>query len=135
MALNAAKGRLRSVLARGINVPVFTLIHRAECVKKERVLWCYIEGLYATRAYPLDSNGPKIGMTETLKRLATFNATNPHDAESLKECAETVGLRSRVCGVGFKGVVSDACKETAELFDGLCLGELSRIAVVRQTLC
>lgn len=114
--INAARGRLKTILHRGLYEPVDRMLASATCSYREKVLWQYFKALTETRAWPIESAAGKCGMRILLDRLKNFEYWDPHEEGSCKDpyCSR---------GMEFTVSVEAAIKETEEYFKGLCLGQ------------
>jgi hypothetical protein len=112
--LNAARGRLRSVLHRELYDCVDRLLGRATCSLKKDVLWAYFFALNQTRSWPLERWAKKYSIQQLLENLEEFEYVDPHPNGI---CSD------RACGQDFTLVVRKAIDHTGSHFDGLCLGK------------
>ncbi|KAL8644942.1 MAG: hypothetical protein Q9226_007517 [Calogaya cf. arnoldii] len=110
--LNAAKGRLRTVIHRDLYVPNDKLL-KAECKCKAEALWRYERALTDCHAWPLEKVAQYTSMHEILERLLKFIYTPDSDA-----CGS--------CRLGYGTSVNRARSHTAVYFTGLCLDCMNR---------
>lgn len=112
--LNAARGRLKSVLHGKLYDCVDTLLEFAACHLRKDVLWGYFTALNQTQSWPLERYAARYSTQELLENLESFDYVDPHPRRT---CADDC------CGQNFNKVVRKAIEATGSLFDGLCLGE------------
>lgn len=112
--LNAARGRLKSVLHGKLYDCVDTLLEFAACHLRKDVLWGYFTALNQTQSWPLERYAARYCIQELLENLESFDYVDPHPRRT---CADDC------CGQNFNKVVRKAIEATGSLFDGLCLGE------------
>ncbi|KAL8912489.1 MAG: hypothetical protein Q9171_002502 [Xanthocarpia ochracea] len=105
--LNAAKGRLRTVLHRDLYEPNDQLL-RADCICKAETLWGYEKALTLCGAWPLERVAQHTAMYQILELLRTFSYTPPSEA-----CSS--------CRQNYKSIVEGAESRSRCYFDGLCL--------------
>ncbi|KAL8691726.1 MAG: hypothetical protein Q9218_003119 [Villophora microphyllina] len=110
--LNAAKGRLRTVLFRGLWGPCHHLLE-SKCSCKEKTLFDYQKHLYSIDVWPLETVFLKKSINEILLNLGKFNYEAPMSA-----CGQ--------CRQDYKGIVERVIAMVKEYFDGLCLDCLDR---------
>jgi hypothetical protein len=106
--LNAAKGRLRTILHRELFKPIKAFYDEARCKCKMSTDFMYHQALYRTKAWPLDdswtSNSPKV----ILDRLDDFSF-------------RLLDSRCSSCNQDYKLLVKNTKKKTQGHFHGLCL--------------
>ncbi|KAI4198733.1 MAG: hypothetical protein LQ348_001981 [Seirophora lacunosa] len=105
--LNAAKGRLRTVLFRGLWVPCENLL-KARCTCKEKSLFGYQHHLYIIQVWPLETVFLRKSIDQILANLARFSFEAP-----AKACV--------TCRQNYKGIVAEVASSVRNYFDGLCL--------------
>ncbi|KAL8978900.1 MAG: hypothetical protein Q9205_005635 [Flavoplaca limonia] len=105
--LNAAKGRLRTVLHKDLYGPNDRLL-RATCTCKAESLWGYEKALTDCKAWPLERLVQVTSMAVILERLTRFKYALPSTA-----CSD--------CRQNYHSVVKGAISHTSGYFDGLCL--------------
>ncbi|KAK5124014.1 hypothetical protein LTR85_002211 [Meristemomyces frigidus] len=110
--LNAAKGRLKTILHRNLYNPIDDLLKRARCRCKANVLYAFEQGLANTGAWPLETAFLNNSVERVLKFLDNF--PGPHTF-----IPQTCG--ARYCSFDFAYVVGNARMECKRYFDGLCL--------------
>ena len=110
--INAAKGRLRTILHRGLFKPVKELL-KASCKCKEKTMFGFIEALDGTGVWPLDEVWHKKPVEEILDSLDAFS----YDPAA-KHC--------RSCRKNYNFTVKSAVNMTRKYFDGLCLDCMDR---------
>ena len=116
--LNAAKGRLRTVIHNGLFRPNEKLL-MASCKCKETTLFGYEKALYTIEVWPLERTCQKSPMTTILQRLDNFSFEARKDA-------------CRSCRTKYKELVATAQKTTRSYFDGLCLDCMDRTKSVTE---
>lgn len=109
--LNAAKGRLRTILHRNLYRPIEDLLKRARCRCKANVLYAYEQGLANTGAWPVETVFLNNSVERVLRMLESF---------STAFVPQTCG--SGFCTFNFDSIVREARTEVKKYFDGLCLG-------------
>ena len=110
--LNAAKGRLQTVLHRGLFEPCDHLFKAKYACRKE-TLYDYQNHLFDIGVWPLETIFMKTYMTEILQNLTKFE----YEAKS-SACGE--------CRRDYKGMVKRIRERVLKYFDGLCLDCLDR---------
>ena len=111
--LNAAKGRLKTILHRGLYDPIDNLLKRAKCGCKEKTLYAYELALSNTGVWPLETAFLRKSMNEILSKLGGFPRPNTR-----------VPYMCHDCSIDFGNTVRKAVEDTRGYFDGLCLGKL-----------
>ena len=114
LQLNAAKGRLKTMLHRGLYNPIDHLLKRALCRCKYNVLYAYEHYLTCTGAWPLEHAFLKENVNDVLRKYDNF-------ASARVLVPQTCG--SMCCSFDFTAEVVAAKNETRKYFDGLCLGK------------
>ncbi|KAK3718302.1 hypothetical protein LTR37_005115 [Vermiconidia calcicola] len=107
--INAAKGRLKSILHDGLYTPIEKLLESSRCSCKEHTLYAYQKSLTNTEAWPLEKKFSKNSITALHDKLEGFS----HTALVPKMCYD--------CRIDFGHVVHEAVRNTSSYFDGLCL--------------
>ena len=110
--LNAAKGRLRTVLHRGLFEPCESMF-RATCSCRNETLYDYQNHLYDIGVWPLETIFMKHSMSEILERLDDFSYEAKPEA--------CLGCRKN-----YQAHVEEVASELDEYIDGLCLDCLDR---------
>jgi hypothetical protein len=124
--VNAARGRLKTILHRGLYNEVDRLLEKVRCPFRKDILWEYFTALNKTRSWPLERYMAKESICGLLSNLESFEYHDPH-------LGRVCNWPS--CGQDFKQVVNRAIDDTARLFNGLCLGmSLSQIRYFFQIL-
>jgi hypothetical protein len=108
--LNAAKGRLKTILHRNLYHPIERLLSQAKCECKAEALYAYELALHNTGAWPLES----AFLANTVHDI--LNMLNRFDSKHLPQMC-------RECDLDYKDTVTHAVAETRNYFDGLCLGK------------
>lgn len=111
--LNAARGRLKSILHRALYDCVDVLLKHAVCNLRKDVLWGYFTALNRTMSWPLERFAKRYSMQQLLENLEAFDYADPHPYR---------GCTDDSCGQDFTMVVGSAIDVTGTFFDGLCLG-------------
>jgi hypothetical protein len=111
--LNAARGRLKSILHRQLYDCVDVLLESAHCELRKDVLWGYFTALNKTQSWPLERFASRFSIQELLENLEAFDYVDPHPHRTCKDFC---------CGQDFNIVVRKAIDVTGSHFDGLCLG-------------
>ncbi|KAK0513132.1 hypothetical protein JMJ35_004118 [Cladonia borealis] len=110
--LNAAKGRLRTVLHRGLFRPCEHLFS-ANCKCRKETLYDYQKHLVDIDVWPLETVFQRTPMNEILDRLEKFNFE-----AKLSACG--------ACRRDYKSPVEETVEFVRYYFDGLCLDCLNR---------
>lgn len=110
--MNAAKGRLRTVMHSRLYEPIESLL-RANCTCKEKSLYGYEKALYDLEVWPLERVAQKHTMASILDRLDRFTYKPHKDA-----CMS--------CHKDYSSIVRKAQAYTKTYFDGLCLDCMSK---------
>ena len=112
--MNAARGRLKSILHRQLYDCVDELLGYAQCKFRKDVLWGYFTALNRTRSWPLERFAKRYSIQQLLDNLEAFNYDDPHPKQPCWDYS---------CGQDFTWVVTKAIEVTGSHFEGLCLGE------------
>lgn len=110
--LNAAKGRLRTVILNELFRPNENLLRRG-CRCKETTLFGYEKELYTIQVWPLERAHQRSSMSTILELLNRFSFEAKENA-----CV--------VCRKDYRKIVEDAQVKTRHYFDGLCLDCMDR---------
>lgn len=110
--LNAAKGRLKTVLHRALYNPIDKLLKLANCPCKAETLFAYELALSNTGAWPLESAFLNNSVHEIVNKLDMFEIKN-------------LPQRCHDCGYNYAEAVRKAVDDARRYFDGLCLGEFT----------
>jgi hypothetical protein len=105
--LNAAKGRLRTILHRELFKPV-KAFYNASCRCRMLTEYMYHQALYRTRAWPLDDSWTSKSPNVVLDRLDNFHVRLLHS-------------NCELCSQDYEASVMAAKRKTQTYFDGLCL--------------
>ncbi|KAL8678703.1 MAG: hypothetical protein Q9186_004978 [Xanthomendoza sp. 1 TL-2023] len=105
--LNAARGRLRTIVHRDLYVANEELL-KASCKCKAETLFGYEKRLTDIEVWPIEKVFQKSSMATTIDRLAKFSY-EPHSSAC------------RDCRKDYKALVQVAREKTKRYFDGLCL--------------
>lgn len=106
--LNAAKGRLRTVLHRELFEPNEELL-KANCRCKEKTLYGYEKELYRIKVWRLERVAQRNSIRAILDCLDCFSYAAP------------AGACSTFCQNNYKAIVAIGQELTRDYFDGLCL--------------
>lgn len=105
--LNAAKGRLKTIIHRGLFTPNEKLL-KATCSCKEVTLFNYEKALYTIQVWPLERVALREPMTTIIERLNKF-----HFEAKKNACVS--------CRSDYQRTVGLVRDNTRNYFDGLCL--------------
>ncbi|KAL8819257.1 MAG: hypothetical protein Q9223_002265 [Gallowayella weberi] len=105
--LNAARGRLRTIVSRGLYIPAKSLL-KASCTCKEKTLFGYMKRLTDIDVWPFEEVAQKSSITTITNRLVKFSY-EPHPTA----CGG--------CQKEYNKIVDDTRAKTNEYFDGLYL--------------
>lgn len=108
--VNAAKGRLKTILHRELYNPIDKLLKHDKCDCKEKVLYAYEKALTDTGAWPLETAYVRQSMYGILRKLRSF-----------PDGKEPTSRGHAYCSFNFASTVENAVSETSNYFDGLCL--------------
>jgi len=124
--LNAARGRLRTVVFETLYAPVKKMLadDSNRCQYKEKVLWAYLKALEQTTVWPSERVSHGCSIDSILSNLRRFEYTDPHP-DGTQTCF--------TCKGGFERAVQVAIDRTRSYFDGLCLGKCS-LPTLRYTI-
>ncbi|KAI2717753.1 hypothetical protein CBS147332_4633 [Penicillium roqueforti] len=112
--LNAARGRLRTVLQRSLFGDLNMTLDKAHCGCAAESMFAYFRELHHIRVKPLDSDIYKNCVSDILNRLANFNEDNMAKRKpSVQRCV--------VCPFSWKRTVEYARRLVDGYFHGLCL--------------
>ncbi|RHZ63233.1 uncharacterized protein CDV56_107643 [Aspergillus thermomutatus] len=132
--LNAAKGRLRTILHQALFNRVNQIVDVATCACKERTVFDYLKELQRIEVSPLDMSSTKASVADMLDRLGQYDGakTRAHAVSS----NDTSGIQSRQspcfeCRLDGKVIVQRAISRVASYFDGLCLDCMDRTKGLR----
>ena len=106
--MNAAKGRLRTILHQKLYEPIDKLL-RSTCSCKAETLWGYEKALTICGAWPIEQKGRVYSINAILDGLERFKYTVPDTV-----CDST-------CRRDFDKIVQDARETIQVYFLGLCL--------------
>lgn len=76
--MNAARGRLKSILHRQLYECVDILLENATCKLRKDVLWGYFTALNKTKSWPLERYAKRYSIHELLENLEEFEYADPH---------------------------------------------------------
>ncbi|KAK5164092.1 uncharacterized protein LTR77_010183 [Saxophila tyrrhenica] len=107
--VNAAKGRLRTILHRGLYEPIESILRSTMCDEHPKSLFFYELALTHTGAWPIESKFLNNNVDTMLRKLANFRDPPKRDAGCLQ------------CNDDFAGSVTEATRKTSDYFDGCCL--------------
>ncbi|KAK3718872.1 hypothetical protein LTR37_004788 [Vermiconidia calcicola] len=112
--INAAKGRLKGILFRGLYKPIKDSFTGPHCDCKFKTYYTYEQALFKTGAWPLEDTFLYNSITKLLRMLGNFMLGNFRSkAVGPEMCAK--------CRFDVHKVVPEALSETSDSFDGLCL--------------
>ena len=114
--LNAARGRLKTILHRSLYSPIGKLLNEATCSSKEKVEYGYQKSLFRVGVWPLEMKYMHYSMHTILEKLEEFPGP---DAPVVETCK---GTRC-CCAFNASDTVRSAVSACRDYFDGLCLGE------------
>lgn len=120
-ALNAAKGRLRTILHRALYDPIESTLERGVSPRTLMSLFAYETALSKTGAWPVEKKAPHFGIIALMTMLEAFETPEPSELGRLG-CREH-DYKFTIADFGEN--VFDALKETGGYFDGLCLDCMS----------
>jgi len=119
--LNAARGRLKTILHRNLYNPINSLLKNTTCQCKAETLYAYELALSNTGAWPLETAFLSNSIHQIMLYLDNFKG---HRDQPSKMCGD--------CRFNFQKAVSDATDAGREYFDGLCLGKPSTQPLSKQ---
>ncbi|CAG8090788.1 unnamed protein product, partial [Penicillium nalgiovense] len=112
--LNAARGRLRTILQRSLFEDVNVTIDHVRCACAAGHIFSYMRELHRIGVRPLDSDIHKNCVREILDRLAAFDEDKMANRQpSMQKCS--------LCSRSWKPIVQYARRQVESYFDGLCL--------------
>lgn len=114
-ALNAARGRLRTILHRSIHRPKIELV-RASCECSAHINKGYEMALYQAKIWPFEEIEKTDSMGTILRRIPTFRYEAPESA-----CEDSCHKNKN-----YNKLVDEAGTEVETYFGGLCLDCLDR---------
>ena len=106
--LNAARGRLKTIVFYPLYAPIKSLLLHNDCKCAEGVAAGYQRALLATDSWPLEEIGHKKAMRALLDNLQKFKYKKPESA-----CMS--------CHRNYEAIVKEVIVRTRNYFDGLCL--------------
>ena len=109
--LNAARGRLKTILHRNLYRPIERLLRYASCNCKAETLYAYELALIKTGAWPLETAFLSSSIHDIINKLANFDGS------------QVSGQNCRDCGLDYQNAVTKAVDDAKQYFDGLCLGK------------
>ena len=112
--LNAARGRLRTIVHRELYKPIKDMLE-ATCKCKGNTLWGYERALTDAEVWPLEDIGRFTTMQTIIERLEDFTY----------KVAESTYMRCR--HTKYDTVALEASEVTHNYFDGLCLDCMARM--------
>ena len=101
--MNAARGRLKSILHRQLYECVDILLENATCKLRKDVLWGYFTALNKTKSWPLERYAKRYSIQELLKNLEEFDYFDLHPHHTCVDYS---------CGQDFTMVVGRAMEIT-----------------------
>ena len=110
--LNAARGRLKTVLHRKLYERITILLRRTHCDCKAETLYAYELALSNTGAWPLETAFLSNSIDQIMNYLDNFRV---EPDQMSKMCGD--------CSFDFRTAVYEATQSGREYFDGLCLGK------------
>ncbi|KAJ6137983.1 hypothetical protein N7471_004469 [Penicillium samsonianum] len=113
--LNAARGRLRTILQRSLFEDVNVAIDHARCACAARNIFFYMRELHRIGVRPLDSDIHKNSVRDILDRLESFDDDQMANSDPLSM------QRCEACSHSWKRTVEHARRQVESYFDGLCL--------------
>ncbi|KAJ5534618.1 hypothetical protein N7527_000872 [Penicillium freii] len=113
--LNAARGRLRTILQRSLFEDVNVAIDSARCDCAARNLFSYMRELHRIGVRPLDSDIHKNCVRDIIDRLKNF------DDDQITKSYPASARRCNACSRSWKRVVEYTRKQVESYFHGLCL--------------
>lgn len=114
--MNAARGRLKTVLHDRLWTPIEKPLKQGTCECKEKMLFAYQRRLCLDNIWPLERTFTKVSVHEMLRRLDLCK----FDGDPPKSCV--------MCRIDCQKVVKYARQMTASYFDGLCLHCIEKTA-------
>ncbi|GAQ04923.1 hypothetical protein ALT_2244 [Aspergillus lentulus] len=127
--LNAAKGRLRTILHQALFKRVNEIIARATCACKEQTIFDFLKKLRRIDVSPLDLSSTKASVAQMLDRLRQYDETKTRShALSSNDTSVNQSRQSpcSVCRLDGKTIVRQAIALVSGYFDGLCLDCMDR---------
>ncbi|KAF7162844.1 hypothetical protein CNMCM5623_007966 [Aspergillus felis] len=122
--LNAAKGRLRTILHLALFKRVNEIIDRATCACKEQTFFDFLKELRRIDVSPLDLSSTKASVAEMLDRLRQYDGKNTRSHGPSSNDTSLNQSRQRPCSVCWLDgdtIVQQAIGRVSSYFDGLCL--------------
>ena len=110
--LNAAKGRLRSILHRDLFKPVEPLLRSGDCAHVKDNVFGYFKELLLLGVWPMEDATRTDSMSDILAYLENF------DYSPSTQCSS--------CSRDYKKIVKIVREKTRKYFDGLCLDCLDK---------
>ncbi|GIC86439.1 uncharacterized protein Aud_002811 [Aspergillus udagawae] len=132
--LNAAKGRLRTILHQALFKRVNEIIDSATCACKEQTVFDFLKTLRRIHVSPLDLDSTKASAAEMLDRLRQYDGTNTRSQGPSLNDTSLDHSRQRPCSVCWLDghtIVRQAVRRVSSYFDGLCLDCMDRTKDLR----
>ncbi|GKZ26919.1 hypothetical protein AbraIFM66951_005147 [Aspergillus brasiliensis] len=123
--VNAARGRLRTILHRELYDKLGQIVKTGKCSCKELTTFEYLRELGRIQVWPLEDSMRNQSIQDMLGKLSLFNANNMRSYTNPK----TGKVETCVpCNRSWGNIVREAARTVAKYFDGLCLDcmDLSR---------
>ncbi|KAF4228820.1 hypothetical protein CNMCM8980_005580 [Aspergillus fumigatiaffinis] len=127
--LNAAKGRLRTILHQALFKRVNEIIDRATCDCKEQTIFDFLKELRRIDVSPLDLSSNKASVAQMLARLRQYDETKTRSHALSSTDTSVNQSRQSWCSVFWldgKTIVRQAIARVSGYFDGLCLDCMDR---------
>ncbi|GIJ87135.1 hypothetical protein Asppvi_006039 [Aspergillus pseudoviridinutans] len=132
--LNAAKGRLRTMLHQALFNRVNEISDRATCACKEQTVFDFLKELRRIGVSPLDLSSTKASVAGMLDRLRQYDGTNVRSHGPSSNDTSLNQSRQRRCSVCWLDggtIVQKAIGRVSSYFDGLCLDCMDRTKDLR----
>ncbi|BCR98421.1 uncharacterized protein AKAW2_40104S [Aspergillus luchuensis] len=116
--INAARGRLRTILHKGLFETLGNLANDGKCSCKELTTFEYLREMARIHVWPLEDCMKAESINQMLERLRLFDATK------MRKLTDPLSGKVRpcyYCNTSWDAIVLRAAKTVAEYFDGLCL--------------
>ena len=121
--MNAAKGRLRTILHYGLFGPNEKLLG-ASCICRKETLYDYEKHLFDIEVWPLEQVGQKVCISTILDGLQKFSFEPKSTA--CYTCTRPCRVRGDFMMIDYNHHVKGVVDRVREYFDGLCLDCLDR---------
>ncbi|RAK97295.1 uncharacterized protein BO80DRAFT_364335 [Aspergillus ibericus CBS 121593] len=118
--LNAARGRLRNILHKGLFERIGEIVKHGNCSCKETTVFDYLRELSRIKVWPLEDSLRDMSIDEIIEHLWRFDSARMRQYRGTSSDNRS-GEQWCSCRFSWHLVVQSAASRVSEYFDGLCL--------------